>query len=108
LSAMSSVSASLPATHPFPTRRSSDLLAAGGGLHVVQTILVRAAASIQQAATDIVARGAGASGRFVACRAAARASRFATRGPWARSEEHTSELQSRGHLVCGLLLDKYR
>src|SRR5690625_6911989 len=26
------------------------------------------------------------------------------RGP--RSEEHTSELQSRGHLVCRLLLDK--
>src|SRR5439155_19908091 len=24
----------------------------------------------------------------------------------ARSEEHTSELQSRGHLVCGLLLEK--
>src|SRR5690625_6528831 len=24
----------------------------------------------------------------------------------ARSEEHTSELQSRGHLVCRLLLDK--
>src|SRR5437870_7291103 len=23
-----------------------------------------------------------------------------------RSEEHTSELQSRGHLVCGLLLEK--
>src|SRR5690625_6652237 len=25
-----------------------------------------------------------------------------------RSEEHTSELQSRGHLVCRLLLDKKR
>src|SRR5690625_5844195 len=25
---------------------------------------------------------------------------------WERSEEHTSELQSRGHLVCRLLLDK--
>src|SRR5690625_6094675 len=25
----------------------------------------------------------------------------------ARSEEHTSELQSRGHLVCRLLLEKY-
>src|SRR5690625_6133931 len=25
---------------------------------------------------------------------------------WWRSEEHTSELQSRGHLVCGLLLEK--
>src|SRR5207253_8725528 len=26
--------------------------------------------------------------------------------PIARSEEHTSELQSRGHLVCRLLLEK--
>src|SRR5690554_7091806 len=25
---------------------------------------------------------------------------------WLRSEEHTSELQSRPHLVCGLLLEK--
>src|SRR5690625_6754764 len=28
--------------------------------------------------------------------------------PHARSEEHTSELQSRGHLVCRLLLEKKR
>src|SRR5690625_7055631 len=27
-------------------------------------------------------------------------------GPTFRSEEHTSELQSRGHLVCRLLIDK--
>src|SRR5690625_5775828 len=27
-------------------------------------------------------------------------------GLWWRSEEHTSELQSRGHLVCRLLLEK--
>src|SRR5207253_6774245 len=27
-------------------------------------------------------------------------------GEWLRSEEHTSELQSRGHLVCRLLLEK--
>src|SRR5207253_9768900 len=33
-----------------------------------------------------------------------RLSRDAARGP--RSEEHTSELQSRGHLVCRLLLEK--
>src|SRR5215510_16579354 len=26
-------------------------------------------------------------------------------GCWCRSEEHTSELQSRGHLVCRLLLE---
>src|SRR5215208_8320952 len=39
------------------------------------------------------------------CRAAWRAAV----GPWytsIRSEEHTSELQSRGHLVCRLLLEK--
>src|SRR5207253_7485933 len=29
-----------------------------------------------------------------------------TRGRDSRSEEHTSELQSRGHLVCRLLLEK--
>src|SRR5690625_7068585 len=28
------------------------------------------------------------------------------RDMWERSEEHTSELQSRGHLVCRLLLEK--
>src|SRR5436305_9252663 len=27
-------------------------------------------------------------------------------GPYSRSEEHTSELQSRPHLVCRLLLEK--
>src|SRR5437870_6359938 len=27
---------------------------------------------------------------------------------WSRSEEHTSELQSRGHLVCRLLLEKQK
>src|SRR5258707_3961698 len=29
-----------------------------------------------------------------------------TPGPWIRSEEHTSELQSRQYLVCRLLLEK--
>src|SRR5437660_8181533 len=35
-----------------------------------------------------------------------RGQRRAPRGPSRRSEEHTSELQSRGHLVCRLLLEK--
>src|SRR5690625_6195862 len=37
------------------------------------------------------------------------ASRGGPESPWSlrpRSEEHTSELQSRGHLVCRLLLEK--
>src|SRR5207253_9777462 len=33
-------------------------------------------------------------------------SRASVIAPMQRSEEHTSELQSRGHLVCRLLLDK--
>src|SRR5207253_2872800 len=32
--------------------------------------------------------------------------RISLAAPGARSEEHTSELQSRGHLVCRLLLEK--
>src|SRR5690625_5795452 len=31
---------------------------------------------------------------------------IATGTVWVRSEEHTSELQSRGHVVCCLLLEK--
>src|SRR5215216_7890065 len=31
---------------------------------------------------------------------------WASRSTWARSEEHTSELQSPDHLVCRLLLEK--
>src|SRR5207253_6287760 len=42
-----------------------------------------------------------------AIREAAQAAGLATRDlPSGRSEEHTSELQSRGHLVCRLLLEK--
>src|SRR5437870_9677695 len=71
--------------HSFPTRRSSDLedgTPADAGSADLPTRAVR-----------------GGSGDML------RAS-----GPGAaatcRSEEHTSELQSRGHLVCRLLLEK--
>src|SRR3712207_7511756 len=37
---------------------------------------------------------------------ARRDSSSANRGRWERSEEHTSELQSRQYLVCRLLLEK--
>src|SRR5439155_12970135 len=45
--------------------------------------------------------------RLVTPEMTARATRVVTkRGFFGRSEEHTSELQSRGHLVCRLLLEK--
>src|SRR2546429_2612546 len=50
---------------------------------------------------------AGAGGTFSVNRASERQSFASSRSPCrTRSEEHTSELQSRLHLVCRLLLEK--
>src|SRR5207253_9914049 len=71
--------------HSFPTRRSSDLPrhgASGGRL----------------------ADGPCDVGVGTCCAASPTAPHVPT--PTSRSEEHTSELQSRGHLVCRLLLEK--
>src|SRR5437870_10419342 len=70
--------------HSFPTRRSSDL-AAGASRRTASST------------------GAGPpAGSTTWCAA----SPTPIPGPSPRSEEHTSELQSRGHLVCRLLLEK--
>src|SRR5439155_6582289 len=86
--------------HSFPTRRSSDLADAGAALPDVRcgagALLV---ALLQLRAAAGVARHAEGDGRRVLLL------RVAPLQP-PRSEEHTSELQSRGHLVCRLLLEK--
>src|SRR5690625_6711500 len=77
LSFFLSLSVPLRHLHSFPTRRSSDLFPVAIKL------------------------------RLLVIGAAQRFKRFditPVRSP--RSEEHTSELQSRGHLVCRLLLEK--
>src|SRR5690554_7129970 len=83
--------------HSFPTRRSSDLLHHGmlplidlifaeeGGEEFVELALARTDARVRAGKT--------VSPSFL----------FAA---LLRSEEHTSELQSRPHLVCRLLLEK--
>src|SRR5690625_7596734 len=70
-----------PRSPLFPTRRSSDLM---GSLHAGHLALVERARELADHVilTDFV-----------------NPLQF-------RSEEHTSELQSRGHLVCRLLLEK--
>src|SRR5437870_10542952 len=68
----------LRALHSFPTRRSSDL---------GETAVITPARKPMPSRTSI------SSSRL----------RMLS---YARSEEHTSELQSRGHLVCRLLLEK--
>src|SRR5690606_41356425 len=92
-----------PCSHSFPTRRSSDLTHPGP--------CWRAVSWRQTAATSVPAHHgcwrasrqgcrcpAGGRGRRPGRRASSRSCR--------RSEEHTSELQSRENLVCRLLLEK--
>src|SRR5439155_25579920 len=83
--------------HSFPTRRSSDLF-----LPKAETLF----ATLQRRYTATQTAGGDESrGR----RRYSRSTDFSApplRTGGRRSEEHTSELQSRGHLVCRLLLEK--
>src|SRR5207253_5780617 len=91
--------------HPFPTRRSSDLDALSvlfpAGDPLYKKLRPKLALNGGTAfAEDDRLRWHPAAGGL----AALHAERKVTVMP--RSEEHTSELQSRGHLVCRLLLEK--
>src|SRR5690606_42048818 len=86
--------------HSFPTRRSSDLLGC-------------ASAWYASGACDEDSRtcsGAGGSSTLAGRRAlglvVCRSRSAFTADAGSRSEEHTSELQSRENLVCRLLLEK--
>src|SRR5947209_12301959 len=85
-----------PISTPFPTRRSSDLV----DVHC----LTGWNGHCTHASTGSPFFWAGFQRRFLAMSKASllKVSRF--EGP--RSEEHTSELQSRQYLVCRLLLEK--
>src|SRR5437870_6494560 len=81
-----------PTSTPFPTRRSSDL----GPFR--KTIPLAAIADIDPESGLLRPAWGFALSTDRAKPQAGRSS--------PRSEEHTSELQSRGHLVCRLLLEK--
>src|SRR5690606_41574460 len=89
------------ALHSFPTRRSSDLVrrAPGAGSPV------RHESEAGRARHAPAAQGLRRSGGPAGPRAPAQ-NRLLSRWARARSEEHTSELQSRENLVCRLLLEK--
>src|SRR5439155_22398878 len=83
--------------HSFPTRRSSDL----GSCRIVEmncNFCCIPFDSSSMRRSRQAARPSRSSHAVALARAEATA--------WLRSEEHTSELQSRGHLVCRLLLEK--
>src|SRR5687768_17927123 len=88
---------SYPDLHSFPTRRSSDLT----------TVTSVNSRSARNRATRAATPGGlkSAEGTGIWC-APSGQSGTRQRNPASRSEEHTSELQSRLHLVCRLLLEK--
>src|SRR5690625_6340503 len=73
--------------HSFPTRRSSDLTS-------LRSIPFSASRRFHRSRSIRTYSSATSSAGGCA------------RHQWRRSEEHTSELQSRGHIVCGLRLEK--
>src|SRR5205823_12520241 len=87
--------------HSSPTRRSSDLGIGGGGSVGLNTARPPAGQTGRRVANEH-ARPADSDGR------PRRSGRSfpGVRRPQARSEEHTSELQSLAYLVCRLLLEK--
>src|SRR5207253_10813120 len=88
-----SSSLAYPYLHSFPTRRSSDLLHHG-------TVPRMKAIAAEHISTHVAVA---ADGRRHHRQLRQHGSKYV---PRQRSEEHTSELQSRGHLVCRLLLEK--
>src|SRR5439155_11056023 len=93
--------------HSFPTRRSSDLLPINPNIRneckYDKTIAIKSGISLA-----LVSRNSAVIAECNRRRAASKDTLSdASFEVWSiRSEEHTSELQSRGHLVCRLLLEK--
>src|SRR5439155_3505154 len=93
-------SAALHDLHSFPTRRSSDLYLTNGG--VAKLVKQNCGSAFVSIST-----GAMIGRHFTNCWSLRASMRKPSMGSIVcRSEEHTSELQSRGHLVCRLLLEK--
>src|SRR5206468_11242690 len=93
-----------PSRHSFPTRRSSDLtIRLGDGIDLADGLLESfagesGAVPAVGACTKPRLEGPSMTARHRSCPPIKR--------KLARSEEHTSELQSRSDLVCRLLLEK--
>src|SRR5439155_26631672 len=94
--------------HSFPTRRSSDLLPEPANLLIVLfclSMLARYYPDIWIRAIDTSPRIADLTDSLLNIVYRKFSNLILDQLTWTkRSEEHTSELQSRGHLVCRLLL----
>src|SRR5690606_42149500 len=85
---------------PFPTRRSSDLMRSSCGSYHLRTRPIwpgHSEASVSMPSSPVSAAQSSAALPGI---------RYSRSTLHERSEEHTSELQSRENLVCRLLLEK--
>src|SRR5207253_8658147 len=90
--------------HPFPTRRSSDLSTRTRFRHIFGGFLAISAGCVLNRVLCSPQSGGLRHGH--AQEIHHHHLRSPSRKMPLRSEEHTSELQSRGHIVCRLLLEK--
>src|SRR5690625_6092749 len=88
--------------HPFPTRRSSDLIYIPLPCYHSFPGVVGLGRCLIGGSTITLADKFSATKFWHDCRV----NKCTVNAPGPRSEEHTSELQSRGHLVCRHLLEK--
>src|SRR5207253_9419929 len=86
-----------PDLHSFPTRRSSDLSDFEHPCQALADLFTLSERGLDLGAMRLAWIGDGNNVCHSVIQLGARLD---------RSEEHTSELQSRGHLVCRLLLEK--
>src|SRR5690606_40438126 len=92
--------------HSFPTRRSSDLNQARQAIAELQAELPHLPAELAAALEPSLARLGEFSGTELLAAGKLAGDPHALLLQAERSEEHTSELQSRENLVCRLLLEK--
>src|SRR5690606_41508217 len=106
VSALLSTAGDPPALHSFPTRRSSDLAAADAiAADINQYAVTWGSKDLREAIAGDCASRLGMAidpDRQITVCCGSTEAMIAT----LRSEEHTSELQSRENLVCRLLLEK--
>src|SRR5438046_8163108 len=93
--------------HSFPTRRSSDLAVAGSNLKRWRISGSRAPTTDVAIVPETIAKKTDRLSLRISWYEWKNAkAKIADATPQARSEEHTSELQSLTNLVCRLLLEK--
>src|SRR5699024_12195785 len=91
--------------HSFPTRRSSDLGVRLAKPQVIAAYPITPQTTLVEKLADFIADGQ-SQAKYMMVESEHSAMAAALGASMMRSEEHTSELQSRFDLVCRLLLEK--